>query len=63
MATGVVDLNNLSEGYEVSKAVVQVISTKEKWHDATYKEDKPAVVAALKTMRDSGIYLEKLWEE
>lgn len=45
------------------KAVVQVLSTKEKWYGVTYKEDKPVVAAALKSMRDNGVYPECLWEK
>jgi len=29
----------------------------------TYKEDKPTVVAALKSLRDAGLYPEKLLED
>ena len=39
---------------------VRVIPCSETWHGITYKEDMPDVVAAIKKMRDDGIYPEKL---
>lgn len=45
------------------KAEVAVLSSKDKWYGVTYKEDKPVVVAAIKNMKDSGLYPEKLWGE
>lgn len=45
------------------KATVAVLSSSDKWYGVTYKEDKPVVVAAIRSMRDRGIYPEKLWEE
>ena len=44
------------------KAVVEVLKTPDKWYGVTYREDKPTVMAALKEMRESGIYPEKLWD-
>ncbi|MCC6094948.1 MAG: nucleotidyltransferase [Eubacterium sp.] len=38
------------------KAVVKVMTTPDKWYGVTYKEDKPVVEAALKSMTDRGIY-------
>lgn len=49
----------LSEG----AAEVQVLKTSDKWYGVTYKEDKPVVVAAVKKMKEEGLYLEKLWQE
>ena len=49
----------LSEG----KARVRVLSSKDKWYGVTYKEDKPVVVAALKALRDDGVYPKNLWAE
>ncbi len=43
------------------RATFRVLPTQEKWYGVTYKEDKPAVMAALKEMRRSGIYPEALW--
>lgn len=45
------------------KARVQVLTSKDKWYGVTYKEDKPVVVAALRSFIDAGVYPEKLWEE
>ena len=39
---------------------VRVIPCHETWHGITYKEDMPDVVAAIKKMRDDGLYPEKL---
>lgn len=49
----------LNEG----KATVQVLKSLDKWYGVTYKEDKPVVVAAIQSLKDSGLYPEKLWEE
>ena len=43
------------------KARVKVLRSNDKWYGVTYKEDKPTVVAALKKMREKGLYPEKLW--
>lgn len=40
---------------------VKVLSSPEKWFGVTYPGDKPAVVDALRTMHDTGIYPSKLW--
>ena len=53
---GVVD-QLLNEG----KAEVQVLRSSDKWYGVTYKEDKPDVVDALRSMKDKGIYPEVLW--
>ena len=45
------------------KATVAVLSSSDKWYGVTYKEDKPVVVAAIRSIKDRGIYPEKLWEE
>lgn len=45
-----------------NKARVQVLTSKDKWYGVTYKEDKPVVVAALRSFIDAGVYPEKLWE-
>jgi hypothetical protein len=47
----------LSDG----KARVRVLESRDKWYGVTYKEDKPVVVAALKAMRESGLYPMDLW--
>lgn len=43
------------------KATVKMLSSSDKWFGVTYKEDKPHVVAAIKELKDSGMYPEKLW--
>lgn len=54
---GVVD-QVISEGI----ARVRVLSSADKWYGVTYKEDKAGVTAALQSMKDKGIYPEKLWK-
>ncbi len=44
------------------KARVKVLRSNDKWYGVTYKEDKPTVVEALKTLREKGLYPQKLWE-
>ena len=46
---------------EAGKAEVAVLSSKDKWYGVTYKEDKPVVVAAIKEMKEAGLYPENLW--
>lgn len=43
------------------KVSVKVLDTTEKWYGVTYKEDKQAVVDALRKKVAEGIYPEKLW--
>lgn len=40
---------------------VKVLDTDSRWFGVTFPEDKPAVVADLKTMHDEGLYPENLW--
>ena len=44
-------------------ATVKVMRSEDKWFGVTYKEDKPAVEAGIQSLKDSGKYPEKLWEE
>ena len=44
------------------KATVAVLESADKWHGVTYKEDKPVVMAAVKKMKEDGIYPKHLWE-
>ena len=44
------------------KATVVVLTSEDKWYGVTYKEDKPVVVAAIKNMKETGLYPEKLWK-
>lgn len=54
---GVVD-QLIKEG----KAAVKVLKSYDKWYGVTYKEDKQGVVDALQSMKDKGLYPEKLWK-
>lgn len=45
------------------KATVEVLKSPDKWYGVTYKEDKPVVVAAIRQLKDKGLYPERLWEE
>ena len=46
-----------------NKASVNVLKSMDKWYGVTYKEDKPVVVAAIRKMKDEGMYPQKLWED
>lgn len=45
------------------KAKVKVLPSHDKWFGVTYKEDKAAVVAAIRSLIDKGEYPEKLFEK
>ena len=45
------------------KATVVVLKSSDKWYGVTYKEDKPVVVAALKEMKEKGLYPKHIWGE
>lgn len=47
---------------EEKKATVTVLESEDKWYGVTYREDKPAVVRAIRSMKDSGYYPEHLWQ-
>lgn len=53
----------VSQLLEEGKARVRLLSSADKWYGVTYQQDKPVVVEALKEMRESGVYPEKLWQE
>ena len=42
-------------------ATVTVLTSQDKWYGVTYKEDKPVVMAAIKNMKDHGVYPEQVW--
>jgi len=42
-------------------ASFKVFMSHDKWYGVTYMEDKESVVAAIKAMKDKGVYPEKLW--
>ena len=41
---------------EAGKADVHVLTSADKWHGITYREDKPELVEALKKMSEDGLY-------
>ena len=42
-------------------ASVDVLTTPDKWYGVTYAEDKPQVTAGIQSLKDNGLYPEKLW--
>ena len=44
------------------KARVRVLLSEDKWYGVTYREDKPAVVAAIAEKTKAGLYPDQLWE-
>ena len=46
---------------EEGKADVQVLPTPDKWYGVTYREDKPQVVAAIRSFKEEGLYPEVLF--
>ena len=48
----------LNEG----KAAIKVMKSEDRWYGVTYKEDRESVVNALQSMKDKGLYPEKLWD-
>jgi hypothetical protein len=47
---------------KAKKVTVRILKTEEKWYGITYKEDKPYVEKAVRSLIDSGAYPEKLWQ-
>ena len=45
------------------RAQVRVLTSPDKWHGITYREDKPELVAALKAMTDAGTYPQGQWKK
>ena len=43
------------------KLAVKVLRSRDKWFGVTYKEDKDAVVSAVRGLVDAGVYPEKLF--
>lgn len=52
----------VDELLQEGKATAKVLPTPDVWHGVTYKEDKPQVMAAIKELKDSGMYPDVLWE-
>ncbi|MCI2061567.1 MAG: nucleotidyltransferase [Eubacteriaceae bacterium] len=44
------------------KAGVRVLKSSDKWRGVTYREDKNSVKDALQSMKDKGLYPDKLWK-
>ncbi len=44
-------------------ARVRLLPCEETWYGVTYREDLPSVQAAVKSMKERGIYPDSLWEE
>lgn len=44
-----------------NKATVKILPSADRWFGVTYKEDRESVVSALQSMKDKGLYPEKLW--
>lgn len=44
------------------RAEVKVLTSTDKWYGITYREDKPALMAALQAMTDAGTYPQGLWK-
>lgn len=52
----------VDELIQEKKAEVTVLKSKDRWYGVTYKEDKPTVVKAIQSLKDQGLYPQKLWE-
>lgn len=52
----------VSQLLEEGRATVKVLESEDKWYGVTYKEDKPVVVEAVQSLKDAGLYPDKLWE-
>ena len=51
-------LNNMIHG---GYSVVKVLKTSEQWFGVTYPEDKPSVMAAIRSLVNTGVYPSPLW--
>lgn len=52
----------VGELIEQDKATVKVLKSTDRWYGITYKEDKQAVVDAIKRLKEEGVYPEHLWK-
>ena len=52
----------VDELLQAKEATVKVMRSSDKWFGVTYKEDKPAVEAGIRALKDAGKYPENLWE-
>ncbi len=51
----------VDELLQENRATAKVLPTSDVWHGVTYKEDKPQVMAAIKELKESGLYPDVLW--
>ena len=51
----------VSQLIEEGKASVKVLTSSDRWYGVTYAEDKPKVAAGIQSLKDKGVYPEKLW--
>ena len=52
----------VSQLLEEGRARVKVLRSEDKWYGVTYREDKPTVEAAIRSMTEAGLYPDNLWE-
>ena len=52
----------VSQLLEEGRARVKVLRSEDKWYGVTYREDKPTVEAAIRSMTEVGLYPDNLWE-
>ena len=52
----------VSQLIDEGRARVKVLRSEDKWYGVTYREDKPAVMAAIAEKTASGLYPDNLWE-
>ena len=52
----------VSKLIDEGKATVKVLRTADKWYGVTYAADKPAVIAALQSLTQQGLYPDGLWD-
>ncbi|MCI8304282.1 MAG: NTP transferase domain-containing protein [Lawsonibacter sp.] len=52
----------VSQLIDEDKARVRVLRSHDKWYGVTYREDKPAVMAAIAEKTAAGLYPDRLWE-
>ena len=53
----------VSQLIEEAAARVKILRSEDKWYGVTYREDKPAVVQAIREKTEAGLYPARLWED
>ncbi len=53
----------VSQLIDAGKARVKVLRSTDRWYGVTYRDDRPAVVAAIAEMTEKGLYPHELWAE